>query len=225
MLSHAVRTDMFGGAQDTKRELARRPPPMEVPPGLLAAMEAEYNASQMAALRSGLDGDDVMLIQGPPGAVRPDHAMSFVRSACVVARRCCTLPDTDHTSRCKGSGTGAVLWSCSAYTIAHCPAVVSSSCQDVCTLHSRAGTGKTKTILGLLSVIMHSRPASRSASSSGVAASSSGGEAPTSDMARLRLWHASSPWVIGVQNPRCALSNCRRWSGLRHYRSALTWCQ
>ena len=24
-------------------------------------------------------------------------------------------------------------------------------------------------------------------------------------MARLRLWHASSPWVIGVQNPRCAL--------------------
>jgi hypothetical protein len=40
---------------------------MEVPPGLLAAMEGDYNASQMAAVRSGLAGDDVLLIQGPPG--------------------------------------------------------------------------------------------------------------------------------------------------------------
>ena len=54
-------------AQDTKRQLVSRPPPMEVPPGLSAAMEAEYNASQMTAVRSGLDGSDVLLIQGPPG--------------------------------------------------------------------------------------------------------------------------------------------------------------
>ena len=67
-LDIATRFYASSGAQDSKRELVRRPPPMEVPPGLLAAMEAEYNASQMAALRSGLDGDDVMLIQGPPGA-------------------------------------------------------------------------------------------------------------------------------------------------------------
>ena len=58
-----------------------------------------------------------------------------------------------------------------------------------------------------------------------IASSSGGGEAPTSDMARLRLWHASSPWVIGVQNPRCALSNCRRRVGLRHHWSGLKWQQ
>ena len=82
---------------------------MEVPPGLLAAMEAEYNASQMAALRSGLDGDDVMLIQGPPGAARPEHANSFVMSACVVAKRCSTLPIVQAQRQLERGRCGSVL--------------------------------------------------------------------------------------------------------------------
>ncbi len=96
ILSQNARIGMFGSAQDTKRELARRPPPMEVPPGLLAAMEAEYNASQMAALRSGLDGDDVMLIQGPPGAALPNYAMNFGMSVSVAYQAYKVLPSAEH---------------------------------------------------------------------------------------------------------------------------------
>ena len=72
-----------------------------------------------------------------------------------------------------------------------------------------AGTGKTKTILGILSVIMHSRAASRPAPGGG-AGSSSG--APTSELERLRLWRAASPWAAGVPNPRWLRgSACTTW--------------
>ena len=68
----------------TERKLAGRPASMEVPPGLLAAMEGDYNASQMAAVRSGLTGDDVLLIQGPPGAL----STTLLASARVDSKQC-----------------------------------------------------------------------------------------------------------------------------------------
>ena len=51
----------------SERKIGSQPVPMEVPPSLQTAMEGDYNASQIAAVRSGLAGDDVLLIQGPPG--------------------------------------------------------------------------------------------------------------------------------------------------------------
>lgn len=40
---------------------------LEVPPRMRAAMEGTYNESQMKAVTAGLDGSQVVLVQGPPG--------------------------------------------------------------------------------------------------------------------------------------------------------------
>lgn len=40
---------------------------LEVPPRMRSAMEGTYNESQMKAVTAGLDGSQVILVQGPPG--------------------------------------------------------------------------------------------------------------------------------------------------------------
>lgn len=46
----------------------KRVAPRDVPPTLRSAMEEDFNPSQMQAVTSGLNGSEVNLIQGPPGA-------------------------------------------------------------------------------------------------------------------------------------------------------------
>ena len=97
-------------------------------------------------------------------------------SACVVAKRCSTLNSTiSQPRRNRQLERGSLRAPCSAHIDVALPCQhllthgVGKCETEACMI--AAGTGKTKTILGLLSVIMHSRPASRSASSGGGVAS------------------------------------------------------
>lgn len=51
---------------------------LEVPPRMRAAMEGQYNSSQMEAVTSGLDGSQVMLVQGPPGTGKTKTILGLV---------------------------------------------------------------------------------------------------------------------------------------------------
>jgi hypothetical protein len=74
-----------------------------------------------------------------------------------------------------------------------------------------AGTGKTKTILGLLSIILHSAP--KGAYSSDTAPQAAPGQALADGLdfgrsltleQRHELWLKSSPWLSGRQDSRWA---------------------
>lgn len=52
----------------------KRVAPRDVPPTLRLAMEEDFNPSQMQAVTSGLNGSEVNLIQGPPGARTGPHS-------------------------------------------------------------------------------------------------------------------------------------------------------
>lgn len=61
------------------------------------------------------------------------------------------------------------------------------------------GTGKTKTILGLLGIVLYAAPEG----SSGLVIHEDVALAPLTPTKRTQLWHAASPWACGGLNPRC----------------------
>lgn len=60
------------------------------------------------------------------------------------------------------------------------------------------GTGKTKTILGLLGIVLYAAPEG----SSGLVIHEDVALAPLTPTQRTQLWHAASPWACGAPNPR-----------------------
>ena len=184
---------------------------------------------QMAAVTGGLDGSPVVLIQGPPGAHRA--AQHYMRVHAGWQRWCTARPRRlrgRHQLPCpcrQGTHREWTLVRPSHGTAQRCSRSPAARPPPALPL---PGTGKTKTILGLLSIIMHSAP--RGAFASAAANGGSGGEptSPTSAAAgqpsyvryrqmsadkRRRVWMEANPHLLGRPDPRWAPAGGGRCSG------------
>ena len=165
---------------------------------------------QMAAVTGGLDGSPVVLIQGPPGGCLQGMLCAFLRKG-HAGIACCLV----FLSRSPGQLELLVRAPSSQQPYMH-PTPQTILTPATHSPHSPSGTGKTKTILGLLSIIMHSAP--RGAFASAVPKGGSG-SVPTSPTAaaglpsyvryqklsaekRRRVWMEANPHLLGWPDPR-----------------------
>lgn len=157
-------------------------------------MAETYNASQMAAVTAGLKGSQVVLIQGPPGKLSIPLSLSQRKANFVCFNAWFTL--SLYLKQVGRPGFQLLGWDAHLFTYV-----------DVCTFMC-SGTGKTKTILGLLSIVMHSAPKGAFSTSAAPSAGAGGELSPKSAMKRRArgrddLWLACSPWLAGKPDPRC----------------------
>jgi hypothetical protein len=162
-----------------------------VPPAVQATLDQQFNASQRAAVTAGLEANArLVLVQGPPGA---QQIRTPAPGACSFFRRCSGF-----------LALHVVGLASSVFKRASCGTVSvwSGWLADIlmCALHIGAGTGKTKTILGLLSVlacaVSADSPQLLRAAGSGGAAAASSSAAAAMPPTRRDLTGRASPWLI-----------------------------